>query len=42
VAIFGGVVLDLREAELPPGVLRLHAYALFGGVAAEPEAADRQ
>jgi hypothetical protein len=32
VAIFGGVALDFREAELPPRELDLRAYAVFGGV----------
>jgi Domain of unknown function (DUF1707)/Cell wall-active antibiotics response 4TMS YvqF len=32
VAVFGGVEIDLREAELPPGEVRLSAWAFFGGV----------
>jgi hypothetical protein len=32
VAVFGGVQVDLREAELPPGELHLSAWAFFGGV----------
>ncbi|MGY2002654.1 DUF1707 SHOCT-like domain-containing protein [Blastococcus sp. SYSU DS1024] len=31
-ALFGGVELDLREAELPPDLLDLRAWAVFGGV----------
>lgn len=31
-ALFGGVRLDLREAELPSDALELRAYALFGGI----------
>jgi Domain of unknown function (DUF1707)/Cell wall-active antibiotics response 4TMS YvqF len=32
VAVFGGVQIDLREAELPPGEMHLSAWAFFGGV----------
>src|ERR687885_2175351 len=32
VAVFGGVEIDLREAELPPRELHLSAWAFFGGV----------
>lgn len=32
VAVFGGVELDFRDAELPPGELELRAYAVFGGI----------
>jgi Domain of unknown function (DUF1707)/Cell wall-active antibiotics response 4TMS YvqF len=32
VAVFGGVELDLRDAELPPGGMQLSAWAVFGGV----------
>jgi hypothetical protein len=32
VAVFGGVELDLRDAELPPGGMRVSAWAVFGGV----------
>jgi hypothetical protein len=32
VAVFGGVDLDLREAELPAGGLHVSAWAVFGGV----------
>jgi hypothetical protein len=32
VAIMGGVQLDLREAELPPGVTEIHAFLLMGGL----------
>jgi hypothetical protein len=32
VAVFGGMELDLREAELPAGGLRLSAVAVFGGI----------
>jgi hypothetical protein len=32
VAVFGGVEVDLRDAELPPGGLHLSASAVFGGV----------
>lgn len=31
-AVFGGVVLDYREADLPPGPLGVQATAVFGGV----------
>ncbi|MGY1773187.1 DUF1707 SHOCT-like domain-containing protein [Blastococcus sp. SYSU D00813] len=31
-AVFGGVVLDYREADLPPGPLHVRATAVFGGV----------
>jgi hypothetical protein len=30
--VFAGVVLDLREAQLPPDELVMRAYAFFGGV----------
>jgi hypothetical protein len=32
VAVFGGVELDLRDAELPAGGMELSAWAVFGGV----------
>ena len=32
VAILGGVQLDLREAELPPGVTEIRAFVLMGGL----------
>lgn len=32
VAVFGGVELDLRDAELPAGGLQVSAWAVFGGV----------
>jgi hypothetical protein len=32
VAVFGGVELDLRDAELPREGVRLSAWALFGGI----------
>lgn len=32
VAVFGGVELDLRDADLPPGGMHLSAYAVFGGI----------
>jgi hypothetical protein len=32
VAVFGGVELDLREAQLPAGDMRLSAVAVFGGI----------
>jgi hypothetical protein len=31
-AIFGGMVLDFREAVLPPGVTEVHVVAVMGGV----------
>jgi Domain of unknown function (DUF1707)/Cell wall-active antibiotics response 4TMS YvqF len=31
-AVFGGVELDLRDAELPPGGMQLSAWAVFGGI----------
>src|SRR5690348_4795944 len=33
VAIMGGVELDLREAELPPGVTEIRAFVFMGGLA---------
>jgi hypothetical protein len=32
VAIMGGVELDLRQAELPPGVTEIHAFVFMGGL----------
>jgi hypothetical protein len=32
VAIMGGVELDLRQAELPPGVTEISAFVLMGGL----------
>jgi len=32
VAIMGGVQLDLREAELPPGVTEIRAFIFMGGL----------
>jgi hypothetical protein len=32
VAIMGGIELDLRQAELPPGVTEIHAFVLMGGI----------
>jgi cell wall-active antibiotic response 4TMS protein YvqF/uncharacterized protein DUF1707 len=32
VAVFGGIVLDLREAILLPGVTEIHVMAVMGGV----------
>jgi hypothetical protein len=32
VAVFGGVEVDLRDAELPPGGMELSAWAVFGGI----------
>jgi hypothetical protein len=32
VAIMGGIELDLRQAELPPGVTEIHAFVLMGGL----------
>ena len=32
VAVMGGVDLDLRQAELPPGVTEIHAFVLMGGL----------
>ena len=32
VAIMGGVELDLRQAELPPGVTEITAFVLMGGL----------
>lgn len=32
VAVFGGVELDLREAQLPAGGMHLSAWAVFGGI----------
>jgi hypothetical protein len=32
VAIMGGVELDLRQAELPPGVTEINAFILMGGL----------
>lgn len=32
VAVFGGVEMDLREAQLPAGEMRLSAWAVFGGI----------
>src|SRR5262249_7580183 len=32
VAVFGGANLDLREARLPPGIVEIRVFALFGGV----------
>jgi len=32
VAVFGGVEIDLRDAELPAGEMRLSAWAVFGGI----------
>lgn len=32
VAVFGGVHMDLRHAELPPVALEVRAWAVFGGV----------
>lgn len=32
VGIMGGVLLDFREAVLPPGETRVHAFAFWGGV----------
>lgn len=32
VAIMGGVQLDLREAELPPGVTEIRAFVFMGGL----------
>lgn len=32
VAIMGGVELDLREAELPPGVTEIRAFVFMGGL----------
>ena len=32
VAIMGGVELDLREAELPPGVMEIRAFIFMGGL----------
>jgi hypothetical protein len=32
VAVFGGIVLDLREARLLPGVTEIHVIAAMGGV----------
>ena len=32
VAIMGGVELDLRQAELPPGVTEIRAFVLMGGL----------
>jgi hypothetical protein len=31
-AVFGGVVIDLRQARLPAGTLEMHVNATFGGV----------
>jgi hypothetical protein len=31
-AIFGGMILDFREALLPPGVTEVHVVAVMGGV----------
>jgi hypothetical protein len=31
-AILGGIVLDFRDAALPPGVTDLHVSAVFGGI----------
>lgn len=31
-ALFGGVAIDLREAEIPEDGMDLHALALFGGI----------
>ena len=33
VAIMGGVELDLRQAELPPGVTEINAFVFMGGLA---------
>lgn len=32
VAVMGGVELDLRQAQLPPGVTEIHAFVLMGGL----------
>ena len=32
VAIMGGIELDLRQAELPPGVTEIHAFVFMGGL----------
>jgi hypothetical protein len=32
VAVMGGVELDLRQAQLPPGVTEIHAFILMGGL----------
>ena len=32
VAVMGGVELDLRQAELPPGVTEIHAFVFMGGL----------
>jgi hypothetical protein len=32
VAVFGGIEIDLREARLPAGGMRLSAVAVFGGI----------
>jgi hypothetical protein len=32
VAVMGGVDLDLRQAELPPGVTEIHAFVFMGGL----------
>lgn len=32
IAIMGGVELDLRQAELPPGVTEIHAFVFMGGL----------
>jgi hypothetical protein len=32
IAVMGGIMLDFREAQLPPGETVVHAFALMGGV----------
>lgn len=32
VAVLGGVELDFREAQLPPGVTEIKAYSIMGGI----------
>ena len=32
VAVMGGVELDLRQADLPPGVTEIHAFVFMGGL----------
>ena len=33
VAVMGGVDLDLRQAQFPPGITEIHAFVLMGGLA---------